>query len=143
MDIKEVLLIVDDETAICEMLSRHFRFRGYDVVTAGNGAEAVGILKKQVIDVVITDLMMPVMDGVALLKIIRNEYPMVHAIVMTGYVTLENLLAAMRYGADTCVFKPLDDMEEMTQAVASACSTLAGWKKKLAELSGLFKEGDR
>ena len=136
-----LLLIVDDESVIVDILSRHFRFRGYEVVTASNGAEALGILKSRVIDIVITDIMMPVMNGVALLRAVRDEYPMVHTIIMTGYVTLDNLLAAMRYGADTCIFKPLDNMEEMTQAVETACASLTTWKRKLAELSGLREEG--
>lgn len=136
----DILLIVDDEKEITEMLSRHFRFRGYEVITAANGVEALSVLKERTVDVMITDIMMPVMDGVALLRSVRDEYPMVHTIVITGYVSLDNLLAAMRYGADTCIFKPFDNMEELSDAVSAAADNLRNWKKKLLALTGLREE---
>ena len=131
------ILIVDDEEEIRKTLSRHFRFDGYDVDTAANGLEALGILNQKRMEVVITDIMMPKMNGIQLLREIRNQYPMIHTIVITGYVTMENLLAAWRQGADTCIFKPFNDLKEMEAAVTGAVENLRTWQQKLRELQGM------
>lgn len=136
-DQKAGILIVDDEEEIRMSLSRHFRFEGYHVETAGNGIEALAILGQKRMEVVITDIMMPKMNGIELLRKIRDEYPMMHTIVITGYVTMNNLLAALRYGADTCVFKPIADMAELENAVSLAIEQLRTWQKKLRELQGI------
>ena len=131
---KVKILIVDDEIEICNMLSRHFRYIGYEVDTASNGAEAIEKLDKSNFRVVISDIIMPKMDGVELLRAIKKEYPMAHVIMMTGYVTLENGLSCMRHGADTCVFKPLEDLTELEDAVVSAVNALKQWQEKLKML---------
>lgn len=134
---KAGILIVDDEEEIRASLSRHFRFEGYHVEVAADGIEALAILEKQRMEVVITDIMMPRMNGIELLRKIRDEYPMMHTIVITGFVTMNNLLAALRYGADTCVFKPIQEMTELESAVSLAIEQLRTWQKKLRELQGI------
>lgn len=131
------LLIVDDETEIREMLSRHFSFLGYNTCVAANGQEAMEYLDENKVDIVITDIMMPVMDGVTLLKNIRKEFPMVQVIMITGYVSLDVALSCMRAQANTCVFKPLEDLSELEQAVANASATIENWKNKFKELRGM------
>jgi YesN/AraC family two-component response regulator len=131
------VLIVDDEEDIRKSLSRHFQFEGYNVDTAVNGIEALDILGKKRMEVVITDIMMPKMNGIELLKEMRYQYPMIHKIVISGYVTMENLLAAWRYGADTCIFKPINDISELEIAVTRAVEHLRTWQKKLRELKGM------
>ncbi len=128
------ILVVDDEKNIQEMLSRHFRFLGYDVLTASNGREALELMDKKRCDVVITDIKMPVMDGVELIRQVHKQYPMTHVIVITGYVTMENVLACMRHGADTCVYKPLEDLKELEGAVGQAVEHLKHWQEKLKSL---------
>lgn len=134
---KVKILIVDDEIEICEMLSRHFRYIGYDVDTASNGVEALEKLSHSSFQVVISDIVMPKTDGVELLRAIKNQYPMVHTVMITGYVTLENALACMRLGADTCVFKPLEDLTELEDAVANAVKALKQWQEKLKTLKAM------
>ena len=131
------LLIVDDEDEIRDMLKRHFTLADYTVLTASNGLEAVEIIEKNRIDIVITDLMMPVMDGIALLEHVREQSPTTHAIAVTGHVTLDNALSCMRLGADTVVFKPLEDLTELEEAVAEAEGRMKRWQRKLRELRGM------
>ena len=135
------LLIVDDEAEIREMLSRHFRLLGYEVDLAGNGREALEVLAVKRVEIVISDIMMPELDGVALLQEIRSHYPMVRVIMITGYVTLDNALACMRNQADTCVFKPLNDLTELDQAVQRALDGLKRWQRKLRDLQGMKPAG--
>jgi DNA-binding NtrC family response regulator len=134
---KATLLIVDDEIEIRQMLSRNFRLKGFDVELAGNGVEALAVLAEKRIDVVISDIMMPEMDGVCLLRNIRQQYPMIRVIMITGYVTLENALACMRVGAQTCVFKPFTDLGELDAEVDCALDSLRKWQEKLRVLRGM------
>ncbi len=131
------LLIVDDETDIRDMLSRHFMLQDYYVETAGNGVEALQAMETKRFDIVISDIRMPEMDGVDLLRHIRDQYPMARVIMITGYVTLENALACMRRGADDCIFKPLQDMAELDEAVRLSRQRLVRWQEKLRNLQGM------
>ena len=131
------LLIVDDEIEIREMLARHYRLKQHEVTLAADGQEALETLAQQRFDVVISDIKMPGMSGVDLLKAIRAEYPMTRVIMITGYVTLDHALACLRRGADTCVFKPLTNLGELDAAVDSAIRWLRQWQAKLVELRGM------
>lgn len=131
------ILIVDDEKEIREMLSRHFEILGYETRTAENGLAALQLMSQEYVDVVISDIQMPVVDGVDFLRQVRKEYPMVRVIMITGYVTLENALACMRLGADTCIFKPFKSLNELEDAVEKAVLVLDHWKKKFRELQGM------
>lgn len=131
------LLVVDDETEIREMLSRHFRFLGYEVDVAGDGVEALEMVQSRPYAVVISDVVMPKMNGVDLLSRIRGEYPMTHVIMITGYVNQENLLACMRLGADDCILKPIQDLGELEKAVEKAVSSIQRWTHILTEILGM------
>jgi DNA-binding NtrC family response regulator len=131
------LLIVDDETEIREMLSRHFRYLGFQVDTACDGIEAMEKLAQARTEVIISDIVMPRMDGVELLRTVRQQYPMIHTIMITGYITLDNALECMRHGADTCVFKPLEDLTELEEAVEFAVGRLKRWQDKLRMLQAM------
>lgn len=138
---KARILVVDDEQAIQEMVQRHFRFLGYEVETASNGIEALSRMRDQRYDIVISDIMMPEMDGTDLLREIRRHYPMTHVIIMTGYVTLDNALTCMRLGADTLVLKPLEDLGLLEEAVERAVATIARWLGLLNQLQGMKPSG--
>ncbi len=131
------LLIVDDEADIREMLSRNFRYLGYSVDTAANGKEALEVLGRVKVDILISDIMMPEMNGVDLLRAVRNDYPMVRSIMITGYVTLENALACLRFGADYCIFKPLTDLRELESAVEESAQKIRYWLTVMRELRGM------
>lgn len=135
------MLVVDDEEEIRSMLARHYTLKDFEVVTAENGAEALKVLENQHVDIAISDIRMPEMDGVQLLRIIREQYPMVRVIMITGYVTLSNALACMRRGADTVVFKPLLDLDEIDQSVELSLAALQRWQEKLRSLQGMKREG--
>lgn len=134
---KAEILIVDDEEEIRKNLSRHFRYIGYDVDTAGHGLDALRILEEKHMEVLITDIIMPEMNGIELMKAVREKYPTIQCIVMTGFVTVENFLAALKYGANTCIFKPIHDMQELEMAVKKAVENIRLWKRKLQELQGM------
>lgn len=131
------LLIVDDEGEIRDMLSRHFKFAGFKVSTAENGVAALDVLSQDAPRVVISDIAMPEMDGIDLLREIRTQYPMTRVIMITGYVSLDNALSCMRNHADTCIFKPFSDLTELDSAVAGAFENLDHWEKKFVALQDM------
>jgi len=101
------LLLVDDEASNLESLVRIFSREGLDVLAAPDGREALEILRKQRIDVLLTDLMMPGMTGVDLLKAARAISPETEVILMTAYGTVETAVEAMKEGAYDFITKPL------------------------------------
>jgi two-component system NtrC family response regulator/two-component system response regulator HydG len=103
------ILFVDDEENNCKAFARLMRMeKQYGVDLALNGLEALEALKKKAADIVITDMKMPEMDGLALLKEIRERYPDVFVIVVTGHGSVENAVNAMKLGAYDYLTKPFD-----------------------------------
>src|SRR5215467_14055242 len=101
------LLVVDDEPSNVESLLRIFDREGLTVVAAPDGKEALDVLRKRRIDVCLTDLMMPGVSGVDLLKAVRQISPETEVILMTAYGTVETAVEAMREGAYDFITKPL------------------------------------
>ncbi len=139
---KAQILIVDDELDIREALARHYRLKGYQVILVGGCDEALQRLREVPVQIVISDIMMPGRKGTELLPILHDQYPMVRAIMITGFVTLTNGLECMQGGADTCVFKPLGDLAELDEAVERAYQWHVRWQEKLRILQNNVARGD-
>ena len=128
------LLIADDEKNIRSGLEIAFEDEGYTVVTAADGKEAWEKLQKNAIDLVITDLRMPEMDGYELLKRISAAYPTLPVIVLTGHGTIETAVETMRDGAVDFFTKPVDiDKLSLVVKKTISASSLAEQNRKLAE----------
>jgi DNA-binding NtrC family response regulator len=107
-DERPILLIVDDDAAEREAMTRVFRGEDYVLLTAGSGAEALEVLDERDVAVVLTDLRMPGMDGQALLEEVRERRPAAQVLVITGYGTVPDAVEAMQAGALDFLQKPLD-----------------------------------
>jgi response regulator RpfG family c-di-GMP phosphodiesterase len=106
------LLFVDDEASILSSLRRLFRPHGYRILTAGSGAEGLGVLEKESIDLVISDMRMPGMDGAQFLEQVRGRWPDVVRILLTGYADIASTIAAINRGEIyRYISKPWDDNE--------------------------------
>ncbi len=130
---KPRILAVDDEQGLRDLLSFELSMKGYDVVTACDGLDAVEKVKQQKFDVIISDIMMPRMDGVEALEQIKKIDSEVEVIMATGFGTVETAVKAMKKGAYDFVQKPYG-MEEM-EAVISRALEKRGLKAKVDELS--------
>lgn len=106
------LLIVDDEPIIRDLCAR--ALKGFQVLQASDGQEAADLLKKEIVDVVLTDVMMPRLNGLDLLKRIKEETPDQTVILMTGYTEKEVILQALKAGADDFISKPLNLLQLRT-----------------------------
>ena len=102
------ILITDDEANIVSGLKYAFEDEGFSVLTAGNGLEAWHEINTNSVDLVITDLRMPEMDGYELIKKISASYPTLPVIVLTGHGTIETAVETMRDGAIDFFTKPVD-----------------------------------
>lgn len=102
------ILIVEDEVNIRAALGTIVGKMGYQVRSAATGEEAVALLNEGECDLVITDLKMPGMDGIDLLRRIREAWPRTEVVVMTAYGSVETAVEAMRLGAYDYLVKPLD-----------------------------------
>jgi len=105
------ILIVDDEPLTRQSLYEILKFEGYRVDTAKDGREALEFISKQIPSVVITDLKMPGIDGLSLLREIRAKDNDVAVVLITAYGTIENAVDAMREGAFDYITKPILDSE--------------------------------
>lgn len=113
---KETLLFVDDEENILDIASEYFEFKGFQVLTASNGREAVRVLETERVDCCFTDINMPEMDGLALAEHIHHTDNTIPVIVMTGYPSLDNTIATLKNGVVDFLIKPVN-LEQMELAV--------------------------
>ena len=118
MDNKRIL-IVDDDPEICETLSDILDEEGYDVVTANDGQEALEKIRQDSFNLVITDIKMPIMDGMALLKEIEKSHTDIEVIVITSYGNEGQQVEATRLGAYEYLNKPLK-VDQLKNIIARA-----------------------
>ena len=105
------ILIVDDEEMMRNLLSKILSKEGYQINTAADGYEGLDILRSRAVDLVITDMKMPRMDGYELLKIVKSEFPTAGVIVMTAYGDAYTVKDALLLGADEYITKPFKSYE--------------------------------
>jgi DNA-binding NtrC family response regulator len=141
----ERLLIVEDEETLCESLKRVLSREGYVVDTAGSAESALEILGDGSYDLIITDIILPGITGIELLKKIKERSQEQIVIITTAYASLETAVEALRTGAYDYVVKPVMH-EEIRQIVKNALTQLAlqsenkQLKKEIEVLKGVIKD---
>ena len=133
------ILVVDDERHLTALLGRILTQSGYQVKTASSGISAIGKIDDFSPNLVITDLKMPDINGLDLLRKVRSERPEIDFIILTTYATVENAVEAIKEGALDYLIKPLKDPDELRMAVSRvverqnlvAVDTL--WRNQLSE----------
>ena len=103
------LLLVDDEEGIRKVLGISLADLGYQVFTAENGEEALEIFQRENPPIVLTDIKMPVMDGIQLLRKIKDENPDTEVIMITGHGDMDLAIKSLKYQATDFVTKPIND----------------------------------
>lgn len=106
------ILIVDDEENVCHALRRSLRKEGYEMFFGHEPAEGLEVLKKQPVDMVISDHLMPNMTGLEFLKVVRDRYPDVMRLILTGHADMQTAIDAINQGAIyRFLTKPWDDTD--------------------------------
>lgn len=121
---KPKILLVDDEEAIIRVLSMSLRSDGYEVITANNGKEGLRLFEKESPPIVLTDIRMPGMDGLELLRQIKQQHSEAEVIIITGHGDLDAAVEALQCGAPDFINKPVRN-EALTVALARAKEKLS------------------
>jgi len=117
------LLIVDDEQSMRQLLTHVFE-RAHRVRAAENGARALALLREEAADLIISDVKMPDMGGIELLRAVRAMSSDIAVIMMTAFATVETAREAFKLGADDLIQKPFDDIDEVKLIVEKALERL-------------------
>jgi two-component system, NtrC family, response regulator HydG len=113
---RESILVVDDAPDTLEVLERNLTAQAYQVFRASSVAEAIRVLEATPVDLVVTDLKMPEVDGIDLIRHVRDNYKETEVMMITGYPTVEGAVIAVKAGAEEFLSKPFTD-EELLEAV--------------------------
>ena len=117
------VLVVDDEVNLRKVLAALLRREGFDVLTAGDGVEALDLLGKTAVDLVLTDLRMPTLDGMGLLQAMLERHRDVPVIMLTAHGTVDKAVEAMKLGAFDFLTKPFDK-DELRFVIGKAMATV-------------------
>jgi two-component system response regulator AtoC len=119
MTMMERVLIVDDEEQMRELLAKVLEKNGYQVTTAGDGGQALTLLEKEPMDLVVTDVRMPGLDGMEALKAIKELNPEIVVIIMTAFGSIDQAVQAVKEGAYDYINKPFK-IDEMLLTIKKA-----------------------
>ena len=123
-------MLVDDEERFLATTQKLLEKKGYDVVTASGGVEALERIRIHNIHVVILDVKMPGMDGNATLKEIKRQFPLVEVIMLTGHATMESAIDGLKSGAIDYLMKPTD-IDEIVRKAEEAFEKRQGLEEKI------------
>lgn len=129
----KTIMIVDDEAIIRDLCRR--ALKGYHVVEAADGEEALALFQKGGVDVILTDVMMPKMGGIDLLKKVKEIEPTIVVVIMTGFAEKEIILNALKADADDFITKPLNLLQLKTAVDKSLVKKAL--KEEIANLKSL------
>jgi len=130
--VKIRVLLVDDEEEFVETLAQRLEVREFDVTTALNGADALERLEDKEIDLVVLDLQMPGVDGIAVLRKIKELKPLIEVIMLTGHATVETAIEGMKLGAFDFLIKPTET-EELVEKINRAFDRKAEQDERIRE----------
>jgi len=128
------ILVVDDEKSIRDGCHRVLTGKGYDVSTAENGQQALDILTKEAVDIILLDLKMPVMNGEEVLEKSHDQYPDIPVIIITGHGTVDTAVECMKKGAYDFITKPFQ-VDQFLLTIKRAAE-----KKNLEQKAKQFQE---
>ena len=123
------VLVVDDEPKICQLLEQILAARGCRVRIAHDGLEALHAFQQEPADVVVTDIKMPKLSGVELLRELKHLNPLINVVVITAYPSIEGAVDAMREGACDFITKPFDIAQ--IQAILYRCQQRVSLSRQL------------
>lgn len=128
-----IVLLVDDEETFVKTMAKRLENRKLETLTAFSGTEALETLQThQNLDVIVLDVKMPVMDGLETLKEIKNRFPLIEVIMLTGYATIESGIKGMKLGAYDFLMKPCD-IEELVCKVNDAAKKKRAHEDKIKD----------
>lgn len=139
------VLLVDDEVPFVETMLKRLSKRDFEIFTAYSGHEGLEQLSKhRDIDIVVLDVKMPGMDGIATLKEIKQRFPLVEVIMLTGHATVESAIEGMKLGAFDYLMKPAE-IDELVNKVKKAEKIKRDREERIREAEAMdiaYRRGD-
>ena len=135
------VLLVDDEVDFLEALVKRLRKRGLDVTAIGSGAEALALIEREPVDVVVLDVRMPGMDGLEVLRAIKKINPGIEVIMLTGHANVEVAIEGMELGAFDYLMKPMD-IDELLYKLQDAYRKKQIQEKKIEGARKMAERGE-
>ena len=134
------VLLVDDEVEFLETLMKRLKKRDVNVASARCGEEAIGMLGREPVDVVVLDVKMPGMDGIETLRQIKKDHPMIEVIMLTGHANVEVAIQGMETGAFDYLMKPMD-IDELLYKLQDAHKKKLLQERKIRFMEEMTKSG--
>jgi DNA-binding NtrC family response regulator len=113
------LLLVDDEMNFLQVIAERLALKGFDVIVATNGREAVASAEKDLFDVAVVDFQMSGMDGTQILKALKERHKYLEIIMLTGHATIDSAVECTKFGAFKYLEKPYD-FEKLVEVIKDA-----------------------
>jgi DNA-binding NtrC family response regulator len=129
------ILHVDDDPQFLRIVETLLEARGYEVVSLANPHDVIDTLLRRQIRLVLLDVDMPEMGGIDLLRDIKAFDGGLQVLMLTGLVTTTTVMQSMRYGAEACFFKPLEDVDTLVEAIEETFQKIDRWWATLKELT--------
>jgi nitrogen regulation protein NR(I) len=127
----ESILIVDDDITLCHFLTKALSQMGYQVILCHSGRDALDVVRKQEIDLILLDNKLPDRNGLEILKEVKRDHPKVSVIIMTAFGTTETAIEAMKVGAFDYILKPFE-LDEISEFVAKGLEAHRLMKRAVA-----------
>ena len=140
MDYKRTILHVDDDPQVTRIIAQQLTKRGYEVTSVNDPALALRELNKSHQRIVLLDIDMPVINGLDLLRQIKAEHAGTQVIMVTGIVTLQAVQQSFRWGAESCIFKPIENLEPLVEAIERTFWKIDRWWDVVEYLSQESRE---
>ncbi|RII36354.1 response regulator [Clostridium chromiireducens] len=128
------ILIIDDEEEILLSLKKNLILEGYNVETCNDSVEALEMIKNNKLHIVITDIVMPNMNGIDLLKAAKAYDALTQVIMMTGYSTMEITIQSLEFGANDYILKPFKSIEYIIEIIDYSIQKLERWRESIRGL---------
>jgi two-component system C4-dicarboxylate transport response regulator DctD len=131
------MMVIDDDAITLTMLKSYLDgYEELDVRYVDNPSQALRLIEAEKFNIVMSDIVMPGMDGITLVRTIRNTDPLIHLIIMTSHSSLSFVIQALEAGALDFVIKPFSGQEEIDLVVGSSIRRWERWKTVLQNVSG-------
>jgi DNA-binding NtrC family response regulator len=134
------VLLVDDEAEFLETLVKRLKKRNVNVTAVPCGEEALGLLEKEPVDVVVLDVKMPGIGGIETLRRIKKDHPMTEVIMLTGHANVEVAIQGMETGAFDYLMKPMD-IDDLLYKLRDAHKKKLLQEKKIKLMEEMTKAG--
>ena len=121
------ILLVDDDDDLLKLMKQALEREGYEVEETQSPLQALELLRAKKFDIMITDIVMPEMDGLDLLNHVRKQNPLVQVIIITGYFSMQRAIRALEEGAAEYILKPFDSIGQLLQTVKTCEEKIHRW----------------